>query len=156
MSTNKTFRVRNMAEVAPLTFDLEDAHGNHAGTFRVPRKLPINLVDVIAAVRLDTNGNRIYEAGLLIEAMLRIVADKAWNATKEKWEPVDDRDRLRAVLNGDEWEIEVETLGEIVMWVIEETTGHPTPARRPSSPGRSTTNRGSKASASRGRSTSKR
>ena len=125
--------------LAPITFKLAGQ------TFRATPKPPVDIIEALMAVSPDEQGKRRYAAATLIGSLERLVMERVWieptmadgddgvpfEVTPGRWQPIDDRARMHAVLYGDEWSIPIETIAEIVMWIVEETTGDPTGAPKP-------------------------
>jgi hypothetical protein len=117
------------------------------------------LAEMVAAVSTDRTGNAVFRAVDLNRFALGVIAHEVWEWDPEpplpdyvegedqavrvapertgRWIDVDDRKRFEAFLFDDTRPVPVATLGEIVVWLINEYTERPTGAPAPSGRGRS-------------------
>jgi hypothetical protein len=141
MNAPKVFGVQSTRQIEPESFLLTDQNGIVVGEpFRVMPKIRLDIVQMmVAAVQLDGKGDRIYNIDILNHVISESLVREVYNPVAEKWEPVNDRERFAEVIASDRWNIPIETLGEIVMWLTEIATGgHPTGGPKPSSGGPTT------------------
>jgi hypothetical protein len=157
MSTPKSFGVKSNQSKALESFLLHDDRERVVSEpFRIMPKLRLDVVQMmVSAVTLDGTGGRSYNLDILAYVIRESLCAEVYNDQAERWERVDDRRRFTDVLASDRWDIPIETLGEIAMWIGELVSGgHPTGAPKPSSDGRTTLDSGSTGSASSVASTS--
>lgn len=123
----REFQTKDVRRVPPITFTLDGEE------FRSTGAPSTELIAAVFGVMPNPNtGKRIYSAAVLIGAITELVIERIWvenpdDANDEgHWERVDDRDRMRAILASDERQIGIETLAELVMWLIGEAVDLPT------------------------------
>lgn len=131
-TARKTFAAIPLERVEPLVFDLAGE------TFHVPPKLPVSTLHLLAAVQLNAQGQRTYRPDVLLTGIRDALAEELWVADElqdigaevptGRWVKVDDRQRFQALLDSPRVSIPLQTLGEIAMWIAEETTALPTVA----------------------------
>lgn len=151
MSTPKTFGVQSNEFTQLESFMLTDDQGRVVDEpFRIMPKLRLDVVQMmVSAVTLDGTGGRSYNLDILSYIIRESLCAEVYNEQKQRWERVDDRRRFVDVLASDRWNIPIETLGDIAMWIGELVSGgHPTGAPKLSSDGRTTPDTGSTGSAS--------
>lgn len=129
----KKFKVRNVKRVPPIEFELEDEEGVSVGEFRATGAPPPDVVAAVFGVMPDARtGARIVNSGILINSLDRLVLDRIWvdgdGDEPGRWEQIDDRRRLRDLMESDEVQIPIESIAEAVMFIVESGTRFPTGA----------------------------
>jgi hypothetical protein len=126
MGAVKTFRVKQGEAVEPLNFELEfqpldpDAEPR-VEQFTAYGKATAGATLALASVaRYDLRGRQVPDMNGMMEFFRLIM-------------PPTDYERMRALFEDTEWEIEMDTVGDIFSWLIEETAGRPTRRSRRSS-----------------------
>lgn len=101
-------------------------------------KMPAGGMQRIAlAVRVNANGDQVYDAPNVIRFITDALIERRWIEAEKadpenpedpggKWEAADDRERFRAVCEGTTDIIDIEELGGVMEWIIEEYQGRPT------------------------------
>lgn len=143
MSTTKQFGVIANDDHAPIPFELVDDKGRSLGTFRATPKPRLDIAEMMAQAVSLKEGIRVYNANILthclreflIKEEFRDVGADSHGNPQMQWVQADDGARMDAIIRSDRVSVRIETLGEIVMWLLEETTGHPTGGSGPSSAG---------------------
>lgn len=123
----REFKTEDVRHVAPIEFTLDGEK------FRATGSPPTTVVAAVFGVAPNPNtGRRIYNASILIGAIEELVIERIWfdddSPEGGTWVKVDDRERMRTLLSSDERRLSLATLADLVMWIIEETIGHPTDA----------------------------
>lgn len=102
----------------PVEFDLEGARfsnnepwSEHFACVEVAP--PAVLDDLVSSSTIDERGNRIYHTPSLIAFMNGVLVDQ-------------DLPRFNALMRDKDRAIDIQTLGEIVVWISEEIVGRPT------------------------------
>lgn len=121
-------------------------------TFRCAPVPPAGVInDMIASMGVAPDGTVRFSQVNLIGFVQGILARRLWEwhedvdraegddllARSGEWVIVDDRDRFDVLLHDDERPVRVETLAQIVVWLVSEYTGRPTTPPGPSGRGRS-------------------
>ena len=137
--TPRRFGVSSTKNDAPIAFELFDTDtGTSIGVFHATRKPRLDIIQAMAAaVDHNEQGLKVYNIDVLSWILREIVIRERWNPTRERWEFADDASRMAEVLRSDRWKIDVDQMGEIVLWLMEEVSHgeHPTGGPRPSSDG---------------------
>lgn len=136
MSTTKRYGVISNEGAQPYEFELFDNQGRSVGTFHVTAKPRLDLAQAMARAVSLVGGNRVYEADILTYCLRELLIKERWDG--EAWVAADDRGRMDEILTSDRVMIPIETLAQIVMDLLAETTGHPTGGSGPSSAGPTT------------------
>lgn len=135
----KQFKVTNMAEAEPLTFQLVDQRGvvipgpGPEQSFRASPRPRLDLVQAMvdAVVVHEGTGFKAYNLDILRRVITESLIVEEWvppqvDGNEGAWRPAPDRHRFEQVLDSDRWTVRIDTLGEIAVWLVEETTSHPT------------------------------
>jgi len=127
MAEIREFKTADVRRVPPIVFTLDGEQ------FRATATPPIEMQAALLGVMPNqNNGKRVYSAAILLGAIEELVLARIWvdddSAEGGRWEQVDDRARLRAILHSDERQIPIAHLGELVMWILGEAVEIPTPA----------------------------
>lgn len=117
------FESEDLAGVEPLSFSIAGQ------TFRVPRKVPLEGVGLLASVMINDAGQRIYAAARLLPTLIAMVCDEEY--VDGAWRPADDRARFRALVESPRVNIRIETYGKLALWIVEELTALPSGAPKP-------------------------
>lgn len=126
MGAVKTFRVKQGEPVEPLNFELEfqplDPEGEpRTEQFTAFGKATAGATLALASVaRYDLRGRQVPDMNGMMEFFRLIM-------------PPNDYERMRSLFEAPDWEIEMDTVGDIFSWLIEETAGRPTRRSRRSS-----------------------
>lgn len=140
MNAPRTFTVESTKHIPPIEFSLVDDEGNDVGTFRATPKPRTDVAQMLASAVQLHEGNRVYNVNVLSDAVKAMLVRKVWQErtvvdpddgeerTVGTWVDVDDVARFEHLLTADEVRVPIEQVGAICMWLLEETTGHPTGA----------------------------
>lgn len=136
MATMKTYRAKSLRDIVPIPVTI-DAGTEGVHTFRVPRKQRQDVVNMlVGAVEIDPGtGLRSYPADVIRRGLIVLMATEIWEPAADtaedgdvgggRWVVVNDNERFIDLMNSPRVELETQTLGEILIDVIEELTGHP-------------------------------
>lgn len=135
MGAVKTFRVQQGEPVEPLRFEIEflprvDEDSDEDASPRVEQftahgKATAGATLALASVaRYDLRGKQVPDMNGMMEFFRLIM-------------PNEDYERMRGLFEDPEWEVEMDTVGDIFSWLIEETAGRPTRRSRRSARSRS-------------------
>lgn len=112
------YEVQDLSEVAPHSFTMAGQ------TFRVPRRVPLEGLGLLAGVVVNDSGQKVYAAARIISTLIEMIADELF--IDGEWRPVDDRTRFAALLASKRVNIPLETLGNLALDLVKELSGHPT------------------------------
>lgn len=129
---SKTFTAQSTKHLPLISFDIADDTGTVVGSFRATPKPRLDVAQMLATAVQLQEGNRIFNLDIIATAIREMLVTRVWSDEANAWLPADDRDRFNQLLVSDEYAIPIEQLGAICMWLMEETTGHPTGAPNPS------------------------
>lgn len=132
MST-KRYGVVSTENQAPIEFTLTDDQGRDVGTFRVTAKPRLDLAQAMARAVELKGGIRVYDVDILTYVLREMIIKEEF--VDGEWRKAEDLRLLDAVLTSDRIAVPINVLGEIVMDMLSETTGHPTGGSGPSSAG---------------------
>lgn len=151
-TTPRRFGVVSNDDRPPVEFELADDKGRSLGVFHATDKPRLDLAEAMArAVSLNA-GIRVYDVNILTYCLREfLIREKRVEvgtgddgAPMMEWVKADDVERFDEIVRSDRVHIQIETLGEIVMWLLEETVKHPTGGSGRSSAGPTSTPPGSK------------
>lgn len=129
--TRRKFPTVDLSTVPPIEFELG------GDVFRVPRRLPVEQLELLGSVMVNDQGKRIYAAAQVIPALRRAMAKELFlpwpdddvpaegEDPRGRWVAVDDERRFAALISSDRVSIEIKTLAEMAMFIVEEATTHP-------------------------------
>lgn len=131
MSTVKRFTVLPNDD-EPLAFEFVDTEEPPnvlgGGPFRVTRRPRLDIaLGMSQAVTLQ-NGKREVDQSTLLWVLRELMVLEVRDVETGVWAPADDRERFEAMLSSDRHKINWTVLGEVVQWLTEELSGHPTGA----------------------------
>jgi len=128
MAEIREFKTKDVRRVPPIEFKLDGQ------IFRATGAPSSELVAAVLGVMPSSNnGKRVYSAAILMGAITELVLERIWVDDVDlpdggRWQSVDDRERMRAILSSDERQIPIEELGELVMYLVGEGIDIPTHA----------------------------
>lgn len=133
-TTPRRFGVIDNTGNEPIPFELCDDHGNVIGTFHATKKPRLDIAQAMARAVSLKDGIRVYDVDILtycvreflIKEIYRELGAGSNGEPVKGWVAADDLERFDRIVRSDRVAVPIETLGDIVMWLLEETTGHPT------------------------------
>lgn len=156
MSAPHRIRAKSTKHLPPVVFEIEDDEGNVHGPFRAVRKPRTDVMQLLAStVQLAQNGERIYKADLIADSIREVLCRKLWDptalvpldpqpenplpehvtnadgvwCTRGAWVETDDLQRFNALLADDRIMVDIQDLGRLCFWLLEEIAKpHPTGA----------------------------
>lgn len=133
MSTVKRFTVLPNDD-EPIAFEFADTDGNvlGGGPFRVTRRPRLDIALGMSQAVILKDGKRQVDESTMLWVLRELMVVETRDPETGVWGPADDRERFEAVLTSDRHKIDWTILGEIVVWLTEELSGHPTGASSPS------------------------